>query len=261
MKKKFSSKKSGFSLIELAIVLIIIGLLIAGVTGGASLIKSAELRAIVTEARSNSISVNAFQSLYDSLPGDSSTYTAYSGAIGNGDGRIEFCRDGSTGSAGCDTVGLESEGGGLAWGHLVTAGVVNIPGFTAAASSAAQDLDATPTFLASKLKAAGWMFDYNSTYTPNTNIAILTGVGTLGANLESATAYSLLLSVDAFSIDTKNDDGKPNTGKVKATGDAGSTGGATAECKTAATTTSATYGVTGTAKKCTIMFDLDTTGS
>ena len=39
----------GFSLIELSIVLIIMGLLIAGVTGGASLVKSAKLRAAVTE--------------------------------------------------------------------------------------------------------------------------------------------------------------------------------------------------------------------
>lgn len=253
MKKEFSSKKSAFSLIELAIVLIIIGLLIAGVTGGAALIKSAELRAIITEARSNSISASAFFSLYDSLPGDSNNYTAAT-VIGNGDGHIEFCRTGT-----CAAVTDLSEGGGVAWSHLTQAGIVNIPGFTAVASNGSQALGSTPSFLPSKMKQAGWMFDYadsfynasTNTGVSNANVTILTGTGTLSANLESATAYSILLGVDAFSLDTKNDDGKPNTGKIKAAGD-------TTNCKSASNATgSATYIVTTGTKGCTVMFDLD----
>ena len=49
-----------FSLIELSIVLIILGLLVAGVTGGASLIKSAQIRSIVTELNNYRNGYNAY---------------------------------------------------------------------------------------------------------------------------------------------------------------------------------------------------------
>ena len=90
---KTYSKKSAFSLIELSIVLIIIGLLIAGITGGASLIKSATLRAVMTEARNYNTAVNSFYVAYNAYPGDYTVNFASgvaTGYIGDGDGKIEF---------------------------------------------------------------------------------------------------------------------------------------------------------------------------
>ena len=55
-----NTNKKGFSLIELSIVLIIIGLLVAGITGGASLIKSAELRAVMSDIRNYQTAINAY---------------------------------------------------------------------------------------------------------------------------------------------------------------------------------------------------------
>ena len=49
--KKYSDNILAFSLIELSIVLIIIGLLIAGVTGGASLIESAKITNFISTTR------------------------------------------------------------------------------------------------------------------------------------------------------------------------------------------------------------------
>ena len=59
-----------FSLIELSIVLIIIGLLVAGVTGGASLVESAKIRSFLNETNSWRQALYAFQVAYNRLPGD-----------------------------------------------------------------------------------------------------------------------------------------------------------------------------------------------
>ena len=64
------NNNKAFSLIELSIVLIIIGLLVAGITGGQSLIKSAKMRTITTEIRNYEQALNSFYLLKGYLPGD-----------------------------------------------------------------------------------------------------------------------------------------------------------------------------------------------
>ncbi len=68
--KNKNKENFGFSLIELSIVLIIIGLLVAGVTGGASLIESAKIRAVANEVLNYKQALNAFYAARGRLPGD-----------------------------------------------------------------------------------------------------------------------------------------------------------------------------------------------
>ena len=68
--KTSKNKYSAFSLIELSIVLIIIGLLVAGVTGGASLIESAKIRAFINELNGWKQAVYTFRTARDRFPGD-----------------------------------------------------------------------------------------------------------------------------------------------------------------------------------------------
>lgn len=113
MKKNYTSKKSAFSLIELSIVLIIIGLLIAGITGGASLIKSSELRSVIGEARGYAVAVNAFFTQYDAFPGDFSTAISSPDNVGNQNARMEFTH--------ASNINESSE----AWRDLRTAGAID----------------------------------------------------------------------------------------------------------------------------------------
>jgi len=85
MKKTLNS---AFSLVELSIVIIIIGLLFVGVSGGSKLIESAKISRLMSEIRSIDNAIVAFNQAYDALPGDFDSAQSLFGTSGvnNGDG-------------------------------------------------------------------------------------------------------------------------------------------------------------------------------
>ncbi len=62
--------QAGFTLVELSIVLVIIGLIIGGVLVGQDLIKAAEIRSQVAQIQEYNSAVNAFRDRYQVIPGD-----------------------------------------------------------------------------------------------------------------------------------------------------------------------------------------------
>lgn len=108
-----SSNRSvqGFTLVEVAIVLVIIGLVMGGVFQGQSLIDSARVRSMNTEVTGIQTAWLSFQEQYRSLPGDfkkASTQIDSAASPGNGNGKI----DGSQERAGV-------------WQQLALAGFIN----------------------------------------------------------------------------------------------------------------------------------------
>jgi prepilin-type N-terminal cleavage/methylation domain-containing protein len=74
------SKQSGFTLVEIAIVLVIIGLLLGGVLKGQELINSAKVKNLATDFRNMSTFVYAYQDKYRAIPGDDRSALAHLGA-------------------------------------------------------------------------------------------------------------------------------------------------------------------------------------
>ena len=87
--------QSGFTLVEIAIVLVIIGLMLGGVLQGQQLIENSRVRAAVNDFRGIPAAVNSYYERYRFQPGDDTSATqALRGAnwisqvAGNGDGFV-----------------------------------------------------------------------------------------------------------------------------------------------------------------------------
>lgn len=117
--KRIHNWQAGFSLIELAVVLIIIGLLIGGVLKGKDLIESARLKRVISQLNEYRIATSIFFDKYDALPGDfnkASTLIKPELRNGNGNGIVEG-------------AGLAPGSEALAfWSHLVGADLIGSPG-------------------------------------------------------------------------------------------------------------------------------------
>lgn len=75
MKHSHPARDSGFTLIELSVVLTILALITGGILGGKSLIKAAEMRATIKQLKEYEVAVNAFEIQYKAIPGDYSRAT------------------------------------------------------------------------------------------------------------------------------------------------------------------------------------------
>jgi prepilin-type N-terminal cleavage/methylation domain-containing protein len=81
------SKQSGFTLIEIAIVLVIIGLLLGGVLKGQELINSAKVKNLATDFKNVPVYIYGYQDKFRALPGDDIQAASHVGpAASNGDG-------------------------------------------------------------------------------------------------------------------------------------------------------------------------------
>jgi len=87
----------GFTLVELSIVLVIVGLLIFAVLKGQELIESARLKSLMTQMNSYKTATQIFKDRYGALPGDFNQAMSVLGAPQEGDGNGTIDGDGYEG--------------------------------------------------------------------------------------------------------------------------------------------------------------------
>ncbi len=82
--------EKGFTLVEIAIVLVIIGLILGAILKGQELVKSAKVKRVWKQSEELRAAAYGYQDRYRALPGDDSQAAAHVGGTnGDGDGNIE----------------------------------------------------------------------------------------------------------------------------------------------------------------------------
>lgn len=211
---RISSKNSAFTLVEIATVLVVIGLLVGGVFAGKELIKSAQVRATVAQIESFKAAANAFKLKYNCLPGDCPNPAEF--GFGGGCSALgDTCGNGTVGGA--ISVGLASfeESGRESydfWLQLSQSLLIegNFSGFDAAFPADLTVESALPSIkLSSKVgllpRALGSVTgapNYFWTY--------------VSYSISPTVTHPLdqLLPMDNFLLDSKMDDGFPDSGNV-----------------------------------------------
>lgn len=192
--KQTPNNQAGFSLIEMAVVLIIMGLLIGGVLKGRELIESARLRRIASQLHEYRVATNAFLDRFDALPGDfnKATILIHSDLRnGNGNGIIE----GAGLGAGTEALAF--------WSHLAGAGLIGSP-------SSEKDQNTGEFGKGAPESSLGGGF------TVENNPHGLGGIWfILGKKNGDHGDGGLLTPLQAMSLDKKMDNGHPTSGKVR----------------------------------------------
>ena len=174
------NKQTGFTLVEIAIVMVIIGLLLGGVLKGQQIIVDAKIKNLDNLFNGTTAAHYTYLDRYQAIAGDHQTATAYFTNVSNGDG------DRQIGNA-FDASGGEA---GSFWQHLRNAGLV-----------------------------AGAPTDATQPSNPFSGIVGFS-TGTAPANGQNITVlfvgFSNIPNNIAQIMDTRGDDGVPITGSIQA---------------------------------------------
>ncbi|MCD6034420.1 MAG: prepilin-type N-terminal cleavage/methylation protein [Rickettsiales bacterium] len=196
---------NGFSLVELSIVLVIIGLLAAGTIGGKALMEQSRLRSIITDFNRYKSATDSFVLQYRALPGDLSNAKSYWTSCT--DAAPNLCN-----GDGDDLIEEATYEDVRVWQHLTLAGylqgsytgLVSGTRFAIGVNAPKSSIDSGTFQIYSRAPGAATLYG-------DTAIGVYARYGALDTTNKKP-IEKLLLSIDAYTLDKKFDDGAAGTG-------------------------------------------------
>lgn len=200
----------GFTLLELAIVIVIIALLAAAIVIANDLVRAAQLRRTLSHVQQVQTAIAGFKDKFRQLPGDFNEADSYwEGAInGNNDGRI------TSQSASSIFEDLN------VWDHLNQAQLIAGYFVPVTATPAATDFSVVPStaidsqYLHLFYTTGGLTWLPNANYLAIYNYPLSFPTCTLSGALSTMNSHHGMYPADAMALDTKLDDGLPFSGNA-----------------------------------------------
>ena len=227
-------KKNAFSLVELSIVLVILGLLTGGILGGQALIRAAELRAVSAEYQRYTSAAYSFRDKYFALPGDLRDATRFWGFAGttaapacvSNSGITAVTAPGTCDGDGDGLVGSGSAAGQTAeffqfWNQLALAGLIEGTYNGLSGTGGVRHSMIGTNVPRSKLSNAGWSVSYTASNFAGDGAGFSAAISTYNNHYrfgsQAPTEHTqgpALKPEEAWNIDTKMDDGNPVRGRI-----------------------------------------------
>lgn len=255
--------QSGFSLVELSIVLVILGLLTGGILGGQSLIRAAELRSVMSDHSRYTAAVMSFRDKYFAYPGDMRNATAFWGTAAscpNAASNTVTCNGDGDGTIDYDNSVDSPFEGYRAWQHLANAGLIegNYTGeFNA--SLYTPGINAPRSRISNATWGLWWVQTRAMTGWGPPSGGTLLAIGSISGSAAGRWHNPLFKPEEAWNIDLKMDDGRPFTGATNSMGSAtiyapNCTDGDSMPIASAA---AATYNLDFSGSACLLMFTIE----
>jgi prepilin-type N-terminal cleavage/methylation domain-containing protein len=180
--------QGGFNLVELAIVLVIIGIILGAVLQGREMINNAKIKRVLSQEKEVVAAIYSYQDRYGLLPGDDNVAgTRWAGAVS---ATGATAANGQINGSAAQTINCAAgaiEGCNI-WDHLRRSGFIS--------------------------GAAGTVTNLSNAYGGQVGVGYY-GVGTAPGNNETWIEFTNVPAETAQVLDTQNDDGNYQQGTVR----------------------------------------------